>query len=144
MSDGPKQKTVIGADTKVKGEMSFESDAQILGEFEGSVGAKGELHVADGATCRANIEATTVVVDGVVEGNIHAIESVRLSETARVRGDIVAGKMIVAEGAMIAGACHIGPDAREAAAPKPPMRQHMAEVKPVTPVHVKSGHHVRK
>lgn len=102
--------TVIGADTHIKGEMSFESTARILGHIEGSVVAKGELHIADGAICDASIEAGKVTIDGRVNGNVTARDRVELNSKANLHGDLVAGKLIVAEGASFVGHCRIGPD----------------------------------
>lgn len=107
----PNQMTVIGADTKIKGEMSFDSTARLLGQFEGKIVAKGELQVADGAQCRAAVEAGKVVVDGMVEGNVTAREKIELTSRAKMKGDIAAAKLVVAEGATLVGHVSVGPDA---------------------------------
>src|SRR5215510_5753305 len=70
----PTSTTIIGADTHIKGDMSFESTARILGTFEGKISSKGELQVANGATCRASVDASKVLVDGEVDGNLMARE----------------------------------------------------------------------
>jgi cytoskeletal protein CcmA (bactofilin family) len=103
--------TVIGADTHIKGEMTFERAAKINGKFEGRITAKGELQVSDGALCKAAVEAGNVVVDGSVEGDINAKERVSLNAKARMQGDLVAGRLIVAEGASLFGHVAVGPDA---------------------------------
>lgn len=100
--------TVIGADAQIKGEVTFASSAKILGTIEGSVVAKGDLHVAAGANCRASIDATKVTVDGLVQGNVKASERLELSANARLEGDLEAAKLIVAEGASFTGHCKIG------------------------------------
>lgn len=124
MADGGNQVTVIGADTKIKGEMTFETSARVLGRVEGSISAKGELQVAEGGTCKADIEAGRVMIDGSVEGNVTARERLELSPKARVTGDIVAAKLVVAEGASFSGHCRVGADAGQAKAPS------QAEAKP--------------
>lgn len=103
--------TVIGADTHIKGEMSFGSTARVLGTFEGTITAKGEIQVAEGATCRAAIEAKTISVDGVVEGNVTAHEKLVLNAKARMKGDLVAPTLVVAEGAEFTGHVTVGGDA---------------------------------
>ncbi len=70
----PTTTTVIGPDTQIKGDMVFESTARILGKFEGSISSKGELQIANGASCKAAVEASKVLVDGDVEGNLIARE----------------------------------------------------------------------
>jgi cytoskeletal protein CcmA (bactofilin family) len=122
------QATVIGADTHIKGEMTFGGTARLLGTFEGKISAKGELHVADGASCKAAVDAGKVTVDGLVEGNVHAGDRVELTARAKMRGDLVATKLLVAEGASFVGHVTVGPDAAKLA-----KQDHgVAEVKPIT------------
>jgi len=103
--------TVIGSDTIIKGEMSVESSAKILGTFEGNIKAKGGIEVADKAKCKATIETAELQVDGGVEGNITATSKVTLNSTANVNGDLVAAKLVVAEGAAFTGHVNVGPNA---------------------------------
>jgi len=107
----PTNTTVIGPDTHIKGDMSFDSTARILGTFEGKITAKGELQVANGATCRAAVEASKVLVDGEVDGNLTARERVELTSKAKMKGDLVSARLVVAEGASFTGHCTVGPDA---------------------------------
>lgn len=108
------QTTVIGRDAKIKGEMTFEQSARILGTFEGKITAKGDVQVGEGAVCRASVEATTVMVDGLIEGDVMARERVELTAKARVKGDLCAGALVVADGASFVGHCRVGPDATNA------------------------------
>lgn len=116
------QMTVIGADTQIKGEITFDTAARILGKVEGRVTSKGELQVADGAICKAALESGRVVVDGYVEGNITARERVQLNAKARVTGDIVSNTLVVAEGASFIGHCKVGTDAHRTTAEAPRAR----------------------
>lgn len=116
---GNSEMTVIGRDTKIKGEMSFESGARILGTFEGKISSAGEVQIGAGAHCNAAIEAERVTVDGNVSGDITAREVLTLNAEAKVEGDIVAHKLVVIEGATYLGNCRVGPmgGAKQAAAP---------------------------
>lgn len=103
--------TVIGPDTHIKGEMVFDSTARILGTFEGKIIAKGEVQIGEGACCKASVEGISVVVDGLVEGDVLARERVQLNQKARVIGDVVASTLVVAEGASFVGNVRVGADA---------------------------------
>lgn len=126
--------TVIGVGTRIKGEMSFEGTARILGEFEGRITSSGEVQVGESATCKAAIEGEVVVVDGVVEGNVTAKRNLLLNPSARVTGDVVAGSMTVAEGASLVGHCRIGADPSATPGGKP--RIVVGGAKPSAPVTV--------
>ena len=129
MSEQESQITVIGPDTRIKGEMSFDRTARLLGQFEGKVSTTGELQVGASAHCKAAVEAGTVIVDGLVEGDILASERVQLNGSARVNGDVVAEKLIVSEGASFNGHCKVGPEAVAEAslAAKPAQTQNQAQ-----------------
>jgi cytoskeletal protein CcmA (bactofilin family) len=109
-----KETTVIGLDTHIKGDMTFDSAARILGTFEGRISAKGELQVADTATCKASVEANKVQIDGTMDGNVTAKDRVELTSKAKLKGDVVATRLIVAEGASFVGHCTVGPEAAKA------------------------------
>ena len=115
----PKETTVIGTDTHIKGEMNFKKSVRLVGTFEGKVSGEGELHVAEGARCKADVESPAVIVDGTVEGNLLARDKVQLNAKGVVKGDILAGKMVMAEGASFYGQCAIGPEAIKDSAPGP-------------------------
>jgi cytoskeletal protein CcmA (bactofilin family) len=103
--------TVLGPDASFKGELTLRGAAKILGEFEGSITAAGEIHIGQQAECNATIEADTIMVDGTVHGDLIARERLQLTNKARVQGDVSAAALIVAEGASFVGRCAVGPDA---------------------------------
>ncbi len=130
MADVQSTETVIGADTVIKGDMTVETRARILGTFEGTIKAKGQIQVADKATCKASVEASLVQVDGLLEGNIKATDKAQLNATAKVKGDLVAAKLAVAEGAAFNGHVNVGPDAlKGGGSPAPAPKQPEAPVK---------------
>ena len=100
--------TILGADAKFKGEMSFESSARVLGKFEGSIKSKGLVDIADGSDCKATVTAKEVTIEGHVDGNVEAADRLEIKSTGAITGDIVAGRMTMADGASISGHCQIG------------------------------------
>ncbi len=111
MTEGKQTTTVIGPDTHIKGEMIFDSTARILGTFEGRIVAKGEVQIGEGAACKASVEGSSVLIDGVVEGDVTARDRVHLNTRARVIGDVTATTLVVAEGASFVGHCRVGGEA---------------------------------
>ena len=120
MADG--ESTIVGSDSHFKGELTFERTAKINGKFEGTIAGKGELQVSQNALCKASVKAGAVAVDGRVEGDVKAGDTVKLNASGVVKGDITAAKMVMQEGASFYGMCAVGPDAGQAtsAAPTPP------------------------
>ncbi len=110
MAEPQESGTVIGQDTVIKGEMTAETRARILGRFEGTITAKGQVEVADKATCQANVVAKVVQIDGSMHGNVTASEKVQLNASADMRGDVQSSKLVVENGARVDGHFKIGPD----------------------------------
>lgn len=111
--------TVVGADSHFKGELTFERTAKINGKFDGKITGKGELQVSQNAVCKADVEAAGVQVDGLIEGNLNAKDTVKLNGSGVVRGDITAAKMVMTEGASFHGMCAVGSDTGRASASQP-------------------------
>ena len=108
-----KETTIIAADTRIKGEMSFENTARINGKFDGKITARGELQIGAGANCAADIGADSLVCDGIVTGNVNAMQRVQLNGKAKLKGDIVSERLICAEAASLVGHVTVGPEARK-------------------------------
>jgi len=103
--------TVIGADAVFKGELSFEKGVRVDGRVEGKISTKGHLAVSQGGTLQADVQAGNIIIEGEVKGNLNAGDRVELRKSARLKGDIIASKLLVAEGAAFTGHCNVGPDA---------------------------------
>jgi cytoskeletal protein CcmA (bactofilin family) len=84
--------------------LTGDEDLTIEGRVEGKIDLK-EHHLTIGPNGRiqAEVAAKSVRVQGEVNGNVAAGEKVELSETGRVIGDIVAPRIIIADGARFKG-----------------------------------------
>jgi len=121
MADG--EITIVGADSHFEGKLTFERTAKINGKFDGEIKGKGELQVSQNALCKASVQAGAVAVDGRIEGNVQAGDTVRLNASGVVKGDITAAKMVMQEGASFYGMCAVGPDAASGAGRPAPQQQ---------------------
>ena len=95
----------IGQSICIRGELTGNEDLTIEGRVEGKIELR-EHHLTIGPNGRiqAEIGAKTVLVQGEVQGNIAAIDKVELAATGRVKGDIVAPRIVIADGARFKGA----------------------------------------
>jgi cytoskeletal protein CcmA (bactofilin family) len=78
----------------------------IDGQVEGTIDPKGNrLTIGPNGSVKANINACAVVVQGKLEGNIHASDRVDLKQSAIVVGDIATQHISIDEGAYFKGKC---------------------------------------
>lgn len=82
--------------------------ACITGSFDGDIMASGHVHIAPGSTCKANLKAGSVQVDGAMNGNVMANKVVQLGTKCKFKGTLVAPKLVAADGAAFEGFCKLG------------------------------------
>ena len=117
--------TIIGADAKFKGDLSFDKSVKVLGSFEGRIDTKGDLVVASGGMLQADVEAGNIIIEGELNGNVAAKDMVELKQSARLQGDLRCERLIVTEGARFVGHCSVGAGGEEQDAPAeaPPVQK---------------------
>ena len=94
----------IGQSVFVKGEVVSAEDLIIDGRVEGTIKLGGScLTVGAGAVIQADLTAHTVIIGGIVTGNVTATERLEIRETGSVDGDISAPRLAVRDGAVIRG-----------------------------------------
>jgi cytoskeletal protein CcmA (bactofilin family) len=94
----------IGKSVLIKGELSGSEDLYLDGQVEGSIALKGNsLTVGPNGQIKGSVEAKGVVVQGKLEGNIHASERVELRKSAIVTGDITTQRISIEEDAYLKG-----------------------------------------
>lgn len=96
----------IGSGLKIRGELSGSGNADLLvdGELQGKI-ALGDSRVTIGQSGRvqADIEARDILIEGSVQGNLKARESVHLGSTSRVQGSILTPRIGIDDGARLRG-----------------------------------------
>ena len=102
------KETIIGAETRISGEVRGDENLVVRGRIDGKVQITEALTVDAGGIVQADVEAREVVVLGVLVGNITAVESVRLGDKARMVGDISAPRVVMEAGAAYRGRVEMG------------------------------------
>ncbi|MHB8764124.1 MAG: bactofilin family protein [Deferrisomatales bacterium] len=94
----------IGPSITIQGDVTGEEDLVVHGRIVGKVDLK-EHRFTVGASGRvkADVHARVVTVEGEVEGSLLGGEQVVLRKSARVRGDILAPRVTVEDGAVFKG-----------------------------------------
>lgn len=97
--------TIIGPTVKVEGNFVGAGDVVVEGQLTGTLKTERSLRVGEQARIKADLEGAEVYVSGEVRGNIKVYGKLELSATGKVFGNIEAGTLIVAEGAVLHGKC---------------------------------------
>jgi cytoskeletal protein CcmA (bactofilin family) len=94
----------IGKSISIKGDLSGNEDLVIEGKVEGKVTLpNSQLTIGANGTIKAEVQAKSVVVIGRVSGNVRGTERVEIQATGIVEGDVIAPRLVVAEGAVVNG-----------------------------------------
>src|SRR4029077_4802277 len=100
--------TLIGKSVVIKGELSCGDDLYIDGQVEGTINPKGNrLTIGPNGRVIANVNASAVVVQVKLEGNIQASDRVDLKQSAVVTGNIATQRISIDEGAYFKGRVNI-------------------------------------
>jgi cytoskeletal protein CcmA (bactofilin family) len=106
-SKSAKVDTLIGAKTRINGDIEFNGglhlDGHINGNVKGDSGAGTFLSVSQHGCIEGSVIAPNVMLNGIVKGDIDASDRVELGEKARVLGNVQYTVIETAVGAQING-----------------------------------------
>lgn len=97
--------TTLAKDTFFEGDMNFHSSVKIEGKYKGKITTTGFLYIDSTAIVNADIVAQSMVVAGVVNGNLEVKDRLELLSTAKIKGDVKTYKLRIADGVEILGYC---------------------------------------
>lgn len=97
--------TVFGEETEFDGVLEFRDRLVITGKFTGKINAPtGELEIAKDATCNVdNIDASSIVIAGNVNGNMNASERVEICSGSIVNGNVTTARIRIANNVEFSG-----------------------------------------
>ncbi len=97
-----KLESLIGSDSRFRGEIETKGTLRVDGTVEGNVTADWVV-VGEKSRVQGDISARGIVVGGRVEGNLRAKEIVEIKSKGQIFGEIVTSKLSIAEGAVFEG-----------------------------------------
>ena len=99
--------TLVGANTRISGDLHFTGGCHVDGTVNGSVTAdpdsKSALSISEGGNVDGGVTVPYVVLNGIVRGDVFANQRVELGPTARVIGNVYYNLIEMAIGAEING-----------------------------------------
>jgi cytoskeletal protein CcmA (bactofilin family) len=115
--DSVKDRTsILGPTIQFKGELSADEDLIVRGRIEGSITHTQRLTIGREGKVIASVEAQMVIVEGTIEGDVHADKSVAVREHAQLTGNICAPSVVIQEGAKFTGHIDMSGSAARASA----------------------------
>lgn len=94
---------IIEEGCKLEGNLSFNGIARIAGLVNGSIFSNDTVVITDAAVVNADIVADTILISGVVKGNIKASSRVEIIKPARFEGTITTPSLVVEDGVIFHG-----------------------------------------
>ena len=99
--------TLVGANTRISGDLHFSGGCHVDGTVNGSVTAdpdsKSALSISEEGNIDGGVTVPYVVLNGIVRGDVFANKRVELGPTARVIGNVYYNLIEMAIGAEING-----------------------------------------
>lgn len=99
--------TLIGAETKIEGSITFTGGLRVDGEINGNVvavqGKPSTVVLSEHGCIKGEMSATHLMLGGTVDGPVHAAEYLELQSKARVTGDVHYKTLEIQLGAIVKG-----------------------------------------
>jgi cytoskeletal protein CcmA (bactofilin family) len=115
-----KNVSVIGPTLVFKGELSADEDLIIEGTIEGTIAHhKKNLTIGAKGRVAANIHASSVLVEGQLDGDIHSDGLVSLAKGATVSGNIYCARLVLQDGSRFNGKVEMDKQSPLKIAPEP-------------------------
>jgi len=95
--------SVLGRTLRFRGELHADEDFVLQGSIEGSIHHTQNLTIGVDGVVKGDSRARTLIVEGTVHGDLYALESICLTATATVTGNLFGPRISIAEGASFNG-----------------------------------------
>ncbi len=99
--------SIIGQNTQVVGDITFEGRLHVNGTVRGNVSAtrdeRAVLTLSESGLIEGNVEVPYIILNGPVTGSVHAKDQIELASKAKVDGDVYYALIEMAMGAEVNG-----------------------------------------
>lgn len=110
VEDGAFINSIVGEGTRFRGELDLSGLLRIDGDYSGVIRTPDKVLVGKNGRAECTIYAGTIVIGGVVKGNVYSSEKIIILTTGMVIGNITTPRLIVEEGVILDGECRIARD----------------------------------
>ncbi len=99
--------SIVGEGTSFSGDIFLTGLLRIDGDFKGSITTTGKVLIGKNGRAECTIKADTIVIGGVVKGDIISTDKVVILSSGMLIGNLVAPRLIAEEGVVLNGLCTI-------------------------------------
>ena len=115
--------SVIGSDVEIIGTIKSSGTVRLDCNLDGELVCGGNAILGKSAQVKGNVTATSVSIEGKINGNILAKDKIEMKATAVVNGDIKARRLSVEDGVTFVGRSEVNPNSQPVPAPQPGVPQ---------------------
>jgi len=102
-------KNFLGSDIEIKGTILFKSDMILDGKVEGEINSPATLTLGENAEIHGEIKTNSVIIRGVVNGNVTVEDRCELRGEAQLVGDLKASRLVMEQDATLVGKSEVTP-----------------------------------
>ncbi len=97
--------TILGKGSSITGNLRINGFVRFDGDIDGNLETDGNVIIGDNARIRGDVKAKSVIISGIVVGNIIAQEGIKILSEAAVLGDVISRKVQIDDKATFNGKC---------------------------------------
>ncbi len=105
--------SIIASGMQILGDLIIDGDIRIEGIVKGNIYCKSRLVIGPQGKIIGKVDTENATISGMIEGILIVRDTLQLTETANIHGDIITDKMTVQAGAIFSGSCTMGQEAQE-------------------------------
>jgi cytoskeletal protein CcmA (bactofilin family) len=101
--DGGLINSIIGEGATFHGDIKVTGFVRVDGNLTGSITTNGKVVIGRNGRCESAIEGSSVIVGGVVKGDVTASEKVVILSSGMVIGNVTSPRLVADDGVMLNG-----------------------------------------
>ena len=105
LTDNISIKTIIGLGSAISGDVHADGFIRVEGDVDGNLESTGHVDIGHEARINGNITAQSVVLGGIVLGDIYAPNQIKLLSSSAVIGNIFTRNLEIEENVIFHGHC---------------------------------------
>ena len=98
----------LGKNSFFEGRLTLEGVFRLDGKVQGEIFHNGTLIMSETAIVKGKVEVSTLILNGMVEGEVNAKERIEIHAKGRLFGSISTPVLVIQDGGVFEGNCKMG------------------------------------